>query len=309
MKNIIYLLSFLFVFSINAQKNKNGTVYDEHPGIELINSFNQAFISADMDKLDLMLDDSFKAYNGLSSDKDQEGTPKQNFMGQSNWWKNNINYLKITNNDPAYPDAVEYKKGDQVWVQTWERIYGVNKQTGFKFDMPIHRLYRLTKDASKILALVDYTDRRVYQRMWEAWPGNDRKNGTIYMNHENINSVRKAFYAYVNGDVETSNSYFSENAVFEDINEPAPMNLDQILERDNKIFSEWDLTSLDEVGYPDYLEYDWWESKVVLSWWKLRMERKSDGKKQTVPVHISDSFDESGKINNRTIYWNKTLLD
>ena len=39
MKNIIYLLSFLFVFSLNAQKNKNGTVYDEHPGIELINSF------------------------------------------------------------------------------------------------------------------------------------------------------------------------------------------------------------------------------------------------------------------------------
>ena len=176
MKNIIYFLSFLFVFSLNAQKNKNGTVYDEHPGIELINSFNQAFISADMDKLDLILDDSFKAYNGLSSDKDQEGTPKQNFMRQSNWWKTNINYLKITNNDPAYPDAVEYKKGDQVWVQTWERIYGVNKQTGFKFDMPIHRLYRLTKDASKILALVDYTDRRNYQRMWEAWPGNDRKN-------------------------------------------------------------------------------------------------------------------------------------
>ena len=42
---------------------------------------------------------------------------------------------------------------------------------------------------------------------------------------------------------------------------------------------------------------------------KLRMERKSDGKKVTVPVHISDSFDNEGKINNRTIYWNKTLLN
>ena len=35
MKNIIYLLSFLFVFSLNAQKNKNG-LYDKHPGIDLI---------------------------------------------------------------------------------------------------------------------------------------------------------------------------------------------------------------------------------------------------------------------------------
>ena len=34
MKNTIYLLSFLFVFSLNAQKNKNGTIYGKHPGIE-----------------------------------------------------------------------------------------------------------------------------------------------------------------------------------------------------------------------------------------------------------------------------------
>ena len=101
-------------------------------------------------------------------------------MGQSNWWNTNISYLKISNNDPAYPDAVEYKKGDQLWVQTWEKIYGVNNQTGVKFDMPIHRLYRLTKDGKKIISLVDYTDRRNYQRMWDAWPGNDLKNGTIY---------------------------------------------------------------------------------------------------------------------------------
>ena len=58
--------------------------------------------------------------------------------------------------------------------------YGVNNQTGVKFDMPIHRLYRLTKDGKKIISLVDYTDRRNYQRMWDAWPGNDLKNGTIY---------------------------------------------------------------------------------------------------------------------------------
>ena len=81
MKNILYLLSFLFVFSLNAQKNKNGVVFDKHPGIDLVNSFNEAFVAADMDKLNTILHDDFKAYDGLSSNKDQEGTSKQNFMG------------------------------------------------------------------------------------------------------------------------------------------------------------------------------------------------------------------------------------
>ena len=309
MRNIIYLISFLFVFSLNAQKNKNGVVFDKHPGIDLVNSFNEAFVAADMDKLNTILHDDFKAYDGLSSNKDQEGTSKQNFMGQSNWWNTNISYLKISNNDPAYPDAVEYKKGDQLWVQTWEKIYGVNNQTGVKFDMPIHRLYRLTKDGKKIISLVDYTDRRNYQRMWDAWPGNDLKNGTIYKNHENINSVRILQYAYANGDVEKAMSYFHENASFNDINESSVMNQEQILERDSKIFAGWNLDSLDEVGYPDYLEYDWRESKVVMSWWNFRMTRKSDGKEVTLPVHFSDRFDNDGKIVWRTSYWNKSLLD
>ena len=36
MKKYYLLLSFLFVFSLNAQKNKNGVIYDKHPGIDLI---------------------------------------------------------------------------------------------------------------------------------------------------------------------------------------------------------------------------------------------------------------------------------
>ncbi len=70
-----------------------------------------------------------------------------------------------------------------------------------------------------------------------------------------------------------------------------------------------DIDSLDEVGYPDYFEYDYRESKVVSSWWNFRMSRKSDGKKVTVFVHFSDTFDNDGKITDRISYWNKSLLD
>ena len=160
MKKLTLILVALITFSMSAQKKKNGVVFDKHPGILLIEEFNKAFVEADVEKLSSIMDDNFKAYNALSSDKDQKGTPKNNFIGQSKWWNANIDYLKITQDKPAYPDAIEYK-GDQTWVQTWERVYGVNKQTGVELDMPVHRLYRLNKDATKIVALMDYSDKFV----------------------------------------------------------------------------------------------------------------------------------------------------
>ena len=309
MKNIIYLLSFLFVFSLTAQKNKNGTIYDKHPAIDLVNSFNNAFMNGDIDKAASYLADNFRIKNGNSLNKDDKGATKQQFVNNMNWWYNNNSYIKITTDEGTYPDAIEYKEGNQLWVQTWERLYAVNNQTGVKFDDPIHRLYLISNDAKQILYMFEYNNQNTFRKRNDAWPGNDMKNGVIYMNHENINSVRKLQYAYANGDVEKAMSFFHENASFNDINESSVMNQEQILERDGKIFAGWNLDSLDEVGYPDYLEYDWRESKVVMSWWNFRMTRKSDGKKVTLPVHFSDRFDNDGKIVWRTSYWNKSLLD
>ena len=309
MKNIIYLLSFLFFFSLTAQKNKNGTIYDKHPAIDLVNSFNNAFMSGDIDKAASYLADNFRIKNGNSLNKDDKGATKQQFVNNMNWWYNNNSYIKITTDEGTYPDAIEYKEGNQLWVQTWERLYAVNNQTGVKFDDPIHRLYLISNDAKQILYMFEYNNQNTFRKRNDAWPGNDMKNGVIYMNHENINSVRKLQYAYANGDVEKAMSFFHENASFNDINESSVMNQEQILERDGKIFAGWNLDSLDEVGYPDYLEYDWRESKVVMSWWNFRMTRKSDGKEVTLPVHFSDRFDNDGKIVWRTSYWNKSLLD
>ena len=58
MKNILYLLSFLFVFSLNAQKNKNGNLYDKHPGIDLVASFHEAYAKGDLDKASEILHDT-----------------------------------------------------------------------------------------------------------------------------------------------------------------------------------------------------------------------------------------------------------
>ena len=191
MKNIIYLLSFLFVFSLTAQKNKNGTIYDKHPAIDLVNSFNNAFMNGDIDKAASYLADNFRIKNGNSLNKDDKGATKQQFVNNMNWWYNNNSYIKITTDEGTYPDAIEYKEGNQLWVQTWERLYAVNNQTGVKFDDPIHRLYLISNDAKQILYMFEYNNQNTFRKRNDAWPGNDMKNGIIYMNHENINTVRK----------------------------------------------------------------------------------------------------------------------
>ena len=73
MKYIIHIASFLFVFSVNAQKNKNGTLYDEHPGIDLITSFHDAYASGDIEKAEEILHDDVKWYDGNSETKNDEG--------------------------------------------------------------------------------------------------------------------------------------------------------------------------------------------------------------------------------------------
>ena len=59
------------------------------------------------------------------------------------------------------------KKVVNLWVQTWDHLYAVNKQTGVEFDDPIHRLYLLNKDASKIvyIAVQEYNNQNTYRTM------------------------------------------------------------------------------------------------------------------------------------------------
>ncbi len=304
MKNILYLLSFLFVFSLNAQKNKNGNLYDKHPGIDLVASFHKAYAAGDIDKASEILHDDVQWLDGNTNNTVWGG--KDRILGNINGFKNNFNYVSFNDSPGAYPDALEYKK-DGNWVQSWFNVYGVHKVTGVELDHPVLRIYGLNDDSTKIVGIIEYSNKRNFDQIANA--RTDMKNGTIYMSHQNINTVRKVQFAYQNGDVENAISFFHENATINDINESKIMNMDETLERDGKMFADWTVTDLIEVGYPDYLEYDWRDSKVVLSWWTFKMKRKSDGKEVDVPVHFSDRFDNEGKIIRRTSYWNKSLLN
>jgi ketosteroid isomerase-like protein len=308
MKKITFILIALITFSVSAQKKKNGTVYVDHPGIQLVNDFYTAWTSGDIEKAASYLSEDFKVKNGNDKNKDNEGANKAQMIDNMTWWYNNNDYLKLTTSEGTYPDAIEYKEGDQIWVQTWDHLYAVNKQTGVEFDDPIHRLYLLNKDSSKIVYISEYNNQNTYRTRNNAWPGNDRENGTIYSNHKNINTVRLSIYSFVNGDYEKSYSYWDENAEVNDINLPDPISLADAKKGNEELTKNFSFDAADEVGYPDYLEYDLWESKDVLSWWKFRMTRKSDGKKIVLPVHYIHGFDNEGKIINVTMYFNASLM-
>ena len=305
------VLTFLCISATYAQKKTNGTVYIDHPAIKTVESMTQAFVSGDSTKVTSYLADDFKAYNGVGINPRAKGQDKATYSSRAKSWKNGLDYFSITRTKGAYPDAIKYKKDnkeDVVWVQTWEDIKGVHKKTGVKVNMPMHRLFVVNKD-NKIETIINYTNQSVFDEIGSSY-GN-RTNGTIYNHHDNINTVRKAFYAFENSDVDKCLSYFTDDATFYDINyefgtsatkAEAKINWEQFLK-------DFEIKNMEMIGYPDYLEYEMSNGREVLSWWNYHLVRKSDKKEIQAPLHASSSFNEDGKIKSHMLYYSQSLLE
>ncbi|WP_289064348.1 nuclear transport factor 2 family protein [uncultured Zobellia sp.] len=309
MKKTIFTLVMMTSLITFAQK-KNGTVYKDHPAIDVVASFTQAFVKGDSTKLASMLTEDFKAYNGLSQDPNPEGTGKAKFVKNSYRWFDELDYFSVSDFPGSYPDAIEYKednKENEVWVQTWDLLKGIHKTTGVKFSSPAHRLVLVTKD-NKIKMTIEYLNESIFDELRASFA--DRTNGTIYNHHDNINTVRKAVYAFENSDLDKAISYYSEDAYFYNINDDfnTPGTRDQVKTIRQKFLDDFEIKSIEMIGYPDYLEYEMDNGRSVLSWWDFHLIRKSDKKEIDLPIHLNDNFDEEGKITSEVIYYNKSLL-
>ena len=307
MKNVFFTALVLFVAMGYSQKKNNGKVFNEHPAIDLVNDMLDAFFAGDTDKVASYLAEDFKAYNGTGINKDSKGNDKEQFINQSKFWKDNLSYVSFKPSNGAYPDAIEYKDGG-VWVQTWHHLKAMHNSTGVKIDMPTHRLFKLNDD-NKIETMINYFNERVFWEIGQSFE--DRKNGTIYNHHDNINSVRKMMNAFENMDLDTAYGFFKEDARFNTLELPdgETLSLEEIKERNSKVMEAFEINSIDVVGYPDYLEYDLRDGRAVQSWWKFRMTRKADGKKIILPALYIHDFDEDGKIVRSSSYISTKVLD
>lgn len=312
MKKTVLLFSLVFLSNaiLFAQKKENGTLYIEHPAIKVVDEFVKATIAGDSAKIAGFLTEGFKAYNGTGSIYKDSGMNKVAFIKNALRYSRELDYFTIEPLPGSYPDALEYKKDNkdaEVTVQVWNVLKGVHKITGVKIDAAAHRLYELTKEG-KIKAIINYANGSVIDEIVASF--DNRTNGKIYNHHVNINAVRKSMYAYEKGDFDKALTDYSDAARFYDINDEYGKFLtkSEIKADWQKLFDAFDMKFIEMVGYPDYLEYEMNEGREVLSWWKLHLVRKSDKKAIILPMHISDSFDENGKIVSEIVYYSKTVL-
>jgi len=308
MKKNVIILMMLFTIITYSQKKKNGTIYIDHPAIAIVEAMQQAVISSDADKVASYLADDFKSFNGTNTNPNYKGQNKEDFVKRVARFKDFVIYASLKRDNGAYPDALEYKDdNDGLWVQTWDYFRGVHKETGVKLDGPEHRLFHLNAN-NKIVSMTTYSS----GTNGEIGRSNStRTNGTIYKNHENINTVRKVIAAFEHGDFETAYSFFTEKARFSNSETPRgkSLTMDESKERSKKIRETWDIESIDQIGYPDYFEYEFNDSNAAQSWWTIRLVRKADGKKFELPIMYTHNFNDKGKITRSMAYYSSKVLE
>ena len=300
-------MMMVFTVIAFAQKKQNGTIFNQHPAIDIVESMQQAYVNGDADKVATYLAEDFKATNGSNTNQNDKGTNKEDFLGSVQFWKDNVDYLSMTRSEGAYPDALEYKESG-TWVQTWDNLKGVENRTGVKLDMPIHRLFVVNKD-NKIAAMITYANDNVFDEVRRSFA--PRTNGVLYNNHENINKVRLMFAAFENGDAEKAYGFFTPNATFQDLNSPVGETTTMAENKENRkaFLEKFKIEGVDVVGYPDYLEYELGGAKVVQSWWNIRLTRKSDNKNIVLPALYIHDFNDEGMITNSSSYFSSKLLE
>lgn len=307
MKKHVIIVMLLFVAVMYSQKKKNGTVYIEHPAIEIVEAMQQADIAGNVDEVASYLADDFKSVSGTTRNKNAKGTNKEQYL---KWVENRTKwtaYRSLTRHGEAYPDAIEYKDG-KTWVQTWNYLRGVHDATGVKIEMPLHNLYRLNADNK--IELEIYYSYPVGQDIRAGFT--ERTNGTIYNEHPHINKVRRMMAAFENMDLEKAYSYFHENCSFSSLEMPVgeSMNLDEVKENHKGFYENFEIESIDVVGYPDLLHYEiGGNDMTVQSWWNFRLIRKSDNKKIIMPAMYTHDFDDDGKIVRSIGYFSTKVLD
>ena len=310
MKNKIHLIIIallMFAISANAQKNNNGSIFDEHPGIELMHKFTEAYVAGDKVTLNTILTDDFRGYNGLNTSKDYKGKDKQGLINESTYWSSQLKGFKITKRGKSYPDALEYKESG-TWIDTWDVFYGVDKETGFKIETPIDRSFVLSKDGTQIKSMIVRVNMAIFQKYSNTFK--TIENGTIYKDHEYINTVRTMISALELGDLDLTYEQFADNAKFNDINAPRGESHSKSEERTQveNLLTTFEIISLDEYGYPDYLAYNG-DGSTVLSWWDFRLKNKTSGDEVVIFIHLSHDFNQAGKIIRQVAYYNGSLLN
>ncbi len=306
MKNIILLTLLLVSFLSFAQKNNNGKVYDKHPAIETVNKFTNAWISGDIETLKSLTGDDFKMGSSMNNNPNYKGGNINNLVGQSSWMSKNFVNISLKDRGQAYSDAIEYKRSG-LFVQTFQEFVAWDKNNGFKIKTPFNATFVFDKKGEKIIRFW-WSDN---QAVWQKWNLSRQtiKNGTIYKDHPYIGKVRQIWFNLAMGNIDQVWKDFSPNARIYDLNlmDKDFNNLIDHQKYVGDVFNRYDFVSIDEVGYPDYIDYEG-DGGTVLAWYNMVLKNKKTNKKITLKFHSQHDFNEEGIIVTEYLYYNANLL-
>ena len=306
MKTKITLLLFVASTLVFAQKKKNGTIFIEHPGIEIVNEFNKAFVEGDVEKLKSLVTEDFKWWqmNAMNT----KPLTMKNLINRSTYLSENVLGLKIEDRGSAYSDAMEYGK-DNLNVYTYQILKGFDKNTGYKFEIPRNSIFFFSKDGKKISGLSVIDSQLKWAKSYDAWQ--TRKNGTIYKDHPMIAKTRLLYAYFALGDIPGMRSLYKENARITDV-----MNsdidqyntVDEEMENLKEFYKLYEVVNVSESGYPDLLEYEGTESKTIISWWNITFKNKKSNAIKEMKQHSQIVVNKDGKIIREQYYFNTSQL-
>jgi ketosteroid isomerase-like protein len=275
----------------------NGTVYSKHPAIETTKKFWAAFEKGEKAAFTAFLADSMTAnYNGSETNQKREA-----YLKTFDWWTSEFENLKVVDDSPAFPDAIDYTKGG-LWVQDWLLITGTHKKSGINLNLHIHNLYSFNK-AGKIAFIALYFNNDQFEAINSS--GTTQENGKIYINHPYIINVRKGVNSYCAENLAAMIEIYSPDATFGNstLKWGKSINLSDRKKELEKEFAETDNIKMKQIGYPDCIYYARDDEYVVYSWWVWSGTIKASGKKIEFPMMLAHTFNKDGKIVNEYAYY------
>jgi ketosteroid isomerase-like protein len=303
MKKSLLLIISIFVGLITYAQEKNGTVYVQHPAIDKTKKLWSAFEKGDKAAFSAFLADSMVAiYNG-----GRDPQKKEDYLKSLDWWKTEFDNLKVVDDAPAFPDAIDYAKGG-LWVQDWLLITGVHKKSGINLELHMHNLYSFNKDG-KITSLHLYFNNDQFEAINSS--GATQENGKIYINHPYIITVRKLVNDYCAENLAAMTAMYSPDTYFSGSTMKWGESIDLTTRKKDleKEFAETDNIKMRQVGYPDCIYYAKNDSYVVYSWWVWSGTSKATGKKVEFPLLLSHSFNNDGKIVSEEAYYSSNHFE
>ena len=304
MKKLLLVFTMIFSVAVFSQKESNGKLYIEHPAIEIVNQFNEAYTSGDLDKLKELVTENFQ----VRTLKDRKSNDINWILGTSNYLSKNIVDFEIKHYGGSYPDVLEYKQDGIVDVKTYEWLTGYDKNTGLDINMPRYATYRMNAKGDKVAGLWINDDETLWQKNWDAYETTE--NGVIDKDHPLVSKVRLLYQSYKTGDVEKIKANYTENTIFYDV-----MNSEidefKTLEEEFAQFDEYmevfEIVNIRESGFPDVLDYSG-DGAVVISWADFTFKNKKSGNTKTISQHIQHWFNEEGEIVREDYYFNPAQL-